>query len=448
MLNGKLFKQQKKNSRRPETSVLESETVSPEVSVVRRGFNAKDFISSLLHRNYRYFWIGALLSNIGTWLQMVALGWLVLQLTDSAFYLGLTNFASLAPVFFFALFAGLAADRYDRRQLLIITQIIMMFFAFILGLLSSVEVISVPLVLIIVFISGIALAYNFPAWQAIVPDLVSKDDLLNAIALNSAQFNAARLIGPAIAGLILAKWGAVSCFYLNALSFIAVIIALYLIHPAPNPKIKKDSNQTFLKYSLSGIKYSYEHRLVGVLLISVGFISTCATPYTTLMPIYAKHILKVGASGYGFLLAASGLGAVLGGLLIAPLSHIFKKQALIKSGLMVLSISLSAFAFSRIFIISLFTLAVAGGSLLAVLSTMNTSLQMTVPNEIRGRIMSLYVLMFLGMMPFGSLIFGALAQIIGSPAAIFIGAVGCLLLDLLLIVRKDLILKVDSPENN
>jgi len=448
MLNGKSFKRQKSNSSRLATSVLESETVSPEFTVVKRGFNAKDFISSLLHRNYRYFWIGALLSNIGTWLQMVALGWLVLQLTNSAFYLGLTNFASLAPVFFFALFAGLAADRYDRRKLLIITQIIMMLFAFILGILSSVGIISVSLILIIVFISGIALAYNFPAWQAIVPDLVPRDDLLNAIALNSAQFNAARLIGPAIAGLILAKWGVISCFYLNGLSFVAVIIALCLIHPAPNPKIKKDSNQSFLKYSFSGIKYSIEHRLVGILLISVGFISTCATPYTTLMPIYAKHILKVGASGYGLLLAASGFGAVLGGLLIAPLSHVFQKQSLIKSGLFVLSFSLSLFAFSRIFVLSLIALAIAGGSLLAVLSTMNTSLQITVPNEIRGRIMSLYVLMFLGMMPFGSLIFGALAQIIGSPAAIFIGAVGCLFLSLVLTVRKELILKIDSPENN
>lgn len=444
MLARKFSTKQTKNTSPPETSIIESESVGPEVSVVQRGFSPRDFVSSLSHKNYRYFWIGALLSNIGTWLQMIALGWIVFEMTNSAFYLGLTNFASLAPVFFFAIFAGLAADGLDRRNLIIATQVVMMIFAFLLGLLSSLRINSISSVILIVFISGIALAFNFPAWQAIVPDLVPRKDLLNAIALNSAQFNAARLIGPAIAGMILASWGATSCFYLNGLSFLAVILALALIKPKPNPRTRKESNESVWVYSLSGIKYAKDHLLVTVLLISVGLLSICATPYTTLMPIYAKDILRVGAKGYGFLLAASGLGAVLGGFLIAPLSRLAKKQTLIKAGIIILSIFLLVFAFSRSFVLSMAALAIVGGSLLAVLSTINTALQTSIPNEIRGRIMSLYVLMFLGIMPFGSLIFGSLAELISSPLAIAIGVIGCILLDLVLITQRDLIGDIDG----
>lgn len=427
-----------------ETGIIESETVTPEASVVKRGFEPRDSISALYYRNYRYFWFGALLSNVGTWLQLVAVGWVVLQITNSAFYLGLSNFASLAPVFVFALFAGLAADRFDRRKLIIVTQVIMMIFAFILGLFSSLHIMTVYSIIIIIFASGIALAFNFPSWQAIVPDLVPKKDLLNAIALNSAQFNAARLIGPAVAGLILATWGATSCFYLNAASFLAVIAALALIQPDPNPRTKRESDETIWQYATSGIRYAKDDHLVAILLLSVGLISICATPYTTLMPIYAKSILKVGARGYGFLLAASGLGAVLGGFLIAPLSGYTKKQTVIKSGVVLLTIALLIFAFSKSFVVSMIALAIVGGSVLGILSTMNSALQTRVPNKIRGRIMSLYVLMFLGMMPFGSLIFGTLAHALTSPIAIGIGAMGCLFLGLILVANPALIKDIDS----
>ncbi len=221
-------------------------------------------------------------------------------------------------------------------------------------------------------------------------------------------------------------------------------MALALIHPKPSPQIKKESRETIWQYSLSGIKYAKNHLLVTILLLSVGLISILATPYTTLMPIYAKKILKVGAWGYGFLLAASGLGAMLGGFLVGPLSRYANKQTLIKSGIIVLSVFLLVFAFSKSFFLSMIALAVVGGSLLAAVSTMNTALQITVPNEIRGRIMSLYVLMFLGMMPFGSLIFGSLAQVLTSPIAISIGAIGCFLLGLLLTMNPALIKDIDS----
>ena len=436
----------RKNDTAPssEPSVLESETVGPEISVVERGFEPRDLISSLYHRDYRYFCFGALLSNIGTWLQMIALGWLVLQMTNSAFYLGLTNFASLAAVFFFAIFAGLAADRFDRRKLIIVTQVIMMIFALMLGAFTSLNIIRIYSIVLIVFTSGIALAFNFPAWQAIVPDLVPKKDLLNAISLNSAQFNAARLVGPAIAGLILAVWGPASCFYLNGLSFLAVIVALTLIRAKPNPKTKKASHESIWDYTVSGIKYAKNHLSVAVLLVSVGLISILGTPYTTLMPIYARHILKVGPQGYGFLLAAGGLGAVLGAFVLAPLSRFAKKQTLIRAGIITLSLFLAIFAFSRSFILSLTSLAIIGGSLLAVLSTVNTSLQTTVPNEIRGRIMSLYVLMYLGLMPFGSLIFGSLAHALTSPIAISIGAIGCFILGSVLTVNNGLLADIDA----
>ncbi len=443
MLNKKRASQKRISSSRPEASELESDTVGPTTAVIKQGLQARDFISSLYHRDYRYFWFGALFSNIGTWLQIVALGWLVLKLTNSAFYLGLVSFATLAPVFFFAIPAGLAADMYDRRRLIIATQAIMMFFALLLGVLTSLEVIAVFSIVVIVLTSGIALAFNFPAWQAIVPDLVPKDDLLNGIALNSAQFNAARLVGPAFAGLILAAWGVASCFYANGWSFLTVIIALSLIQPKPNPQVKKGANETIWQYSLSGVRYAKNHVQVAVLLLSVGLVSVLGTPYTTLMPIYAQDILKVGPQGYGFLLATSGLGAVVGGFLVGPLSRLANKQVLIKSGVLMLSISLLIFAFSKSFVLSLIALAVIGGALLAAVSTINTSLQLTVPNEIRGRIMSLYVLMFLGMMPFGSLIFGSLAEALTSPLSITIGAVGCMLWGLILVGYPSLLEGVD-----
>lgn len=427
----------------PEASILESDTVGPRASVIGQGFHPKDFISSLYHKDYCLFWFGALFSNVGTWLQIIGLGWLVLDLTNSPFYLGLANFATLAPVFFFAILAGLAADRFDRRRLIIVTQAIMMVFALVLGIFTSMEIIGVSTIIIIVFASGIALAFNFPAWQAIVPDLVPKEDLLNAIALNSAQFNAARLVGPALAGLVLASWGIASCFYINSLSFLAVILALTLIRPKPNPTFGKDGNETFWQYSLSGINYARNHLPVMILLISVGIISVLGTPYTTLMPIYAKDILRVGASGLGFLLAASGLGAVVGGFIVGPLSRYTTKQFIIKSGVIILSIFVIIFAFSKSFIVSLISLTIIGGALLAAVSTMNTSLQINVPNEIRGRIMSLYVLMFLGMMPFGSLIVGSLADVLSSPIAISIGAIGCLLWGVILIAYPALLKDID-----
>jgi MFS family permease len=315
----------------------------------------------------------------------------------------------------------------------------MMIFALILGIITSLRIATVHSISLIVFASGIALAFNFPSWQAIVPDLVPKKDLLNAISLNSAQFNAARLIGPAIAGVILAAWGVASCFYLNSLSFLAVIFALTLIRPNPNPKTKREADESIWKYTVSGIKYAKNHLAVAVLLLSVGLISILGTPYTTLMPIYARNILKVGPKGYGFLLAAGGLGAVLGAFFVAPLSRYAKKQTLIKAGIIILSTFLLIFAFSKSFILSMMALAIVGGSLLAVLSTINTSLQTSVPNEIRGRIMSLYVLMYLGLMPFGSLIFGSLAHILTSPIAISIGAIGCLMLGFVLIINHTLI---------
>lgn len=436
-------KKQNNNTSPPETSILESDTVGPPISISRQAFQPQDFVASLYHRDYRYFWFGALFSSVGTWLQIVALGWLVLELTDSPFYLGLTSFATLAPVFFFSIIAGLAADRYNRRKLIIITQTIMMVFAFILALLVTLKIITLFLIILIVFISGIALAFNFPAWQAIVPDLVPKKDLLNAIALNSAQFNAARFVGPALAGLILAVWGVASCFYFNSLSFLTVILALAFIYPKPGPQVGKEDNETIWHYSLSGIRYAKNNLLVTVLLVSVGLISILATPYTTLMPIYAKSILEVGPRGYGLLLASSGLGAVMGGFLVGPFSRYVSKQAIIKSGIIFLSVFLLVFAFSKSFVVSLIALAIVGGALLAAVSTMNTCLQTIVPNEIRGRIMSLYVLMFLGMMPIGSLIFGSLAQALTSPLALSIGAIGCLLWGLILIARPSLIRDID-----
>lgn len=430
-------------NKKPDTGSIEAETAIPEPSLVRKRLkDIKDIFAALTHRDYRYFWAGAFLSSIGTWLQLVALGWLVYQISDSAFILGLVNFAMLGPIFFFSIPAGVAADRYDRRQLIIWTQVVMMAAAFILGAFTTLKIASIPAIIIINLVGGVALAFNFPPWQAIVPDLVPRKDLLNAIALNSAQFNTARLVGPAIAGIMLANWGAASCFYLNGISYITVIIALLIIRPHPNPRKVREKGQTMFAYITSGVKYAKDNLVVGILLLSTALITLFTTAYIALMPIFAKDILKVGAQGYGALLAAGGLGAAIGALIVSYLTRILRNQMIIKGGTIVLSLLLIAFAYSHSFTLSLILLAGVGASFLATLSTINTSIQTIVPNEIRGRIMSLYVLAFLGLMPFSSLIFGWVAQIINAPISIIIGAGSCLLIGLVLIFRPALLKEV------
>ncbi|PIY38041.1 MFS transporter, partial [Candidatus Aquicultor secundus] len=286
------------NDRLTETEVLETEAASPEAALIEKGTRRWSLFSSLRYAEYRYLWSGALLSNIGTWIQSVALGLFVFQLTHSEFTLGLVNFSSSIPTLFLALVGGIVADRYQRRSLIIVTQVVQMLLALTLGILISLHTANVANIIIISLVTGIASSFGFPAWLSLIPELVPKKDLLNAVALNSAQFNVARLIGPAIAGFIISLLGVAASFYINSLSFLAVIIALLLIKPPPI-KIRKSEVSVWKNFT-EGINYAKEHTSAAVLLICVGTLTTFGMSHTTLMPVYAIDILKTGARGLGY----------------------------------------------------------------------------------------------------------------------------------------------------
>lgn len=419
-----------------QTEIIEAETTSPETAIIETTRRGRLFIS-LRYPEYRYLWSGAFLSNIGTWIQSVALGWFVFQVTNSEFSLGLVNFTSSLPTFFLALVGGVIADKYERRSLLILSQIILMVLAFALGLLVSLKVANILIILAISLAAGIASSFNFPAWQALIPELVPRKDLMNAVALNSAQFNAARLVGPAVAGIIIAKLGVAPSFYINALSFLAVIFALVLIKPRPIERAKVSGN--IWQNLISGINYARSDTSIAMLLVSLSILSIFGMSHTVLMPVFARDILKVGPGGLGYLMAASGFGAVLGALIVAGLSHSVQRKTLIKFSILSYSIFLLIFALSKEFILSIIMQAGIGVSFLISVSATNTSLQAAVPTEIRGRIMSLFVWCFIGLAPIGSFFIGSIAKLLGSPTAVAIGAFILMLTSIILFVRRDLL---------
>lgn len=394
--------------------IAETPEVAETLSAFRRTF------VSLYHRDFQLFWIGAWLSNIGTWLQTIALGWLVLQMTNSSLYLGLVNFASSVPVFVLSFAAGIYADRHNKRGIIIVAQIIAMTLAFILGALITLKAQTVSSILAISFIGGIAFALSFPAWQAIISEIVPRKDLLNAIALNSAQLHAARLLGPALAGFVIAAYGMAAPFYINGVSFLAVIFALLFINYRYQPRESKHSSWAEFK---EGFQYAWKNKVVLYLLLGVGVLSIFGLSfYSVLMPVFARDILRGGPQTLGFLMGANGFGALVGAVTVAYISHFVRRSQLIKYGMLVFSLSVILFAFSRSFFLSLLVLVSAGFAFLMVNSTINTTLQSIVPHRMRGRVMSFFVWMLMGQMPLGSLLAGSLAHYVGAPLTVALGA--------------------------
>lgn len=377
---------------------------------------------SLSNRNYRIFWTGSLLSNIGSWMQTVAQGWLVLQLTNSAFLLGVVGFTGMVPVLVFSLVGGVYADRFDRRRLLMATQTALMVLAFILGLLVTTGVIAVWHVLVLSLLSGIANALSMPAYQAMVQDLVGRDDLMNAIALNSVQFNLSRVIGPAAAGLALGEIGIAGCFYLNALSFLAVIVALARIEFPHRVPAQRPTGSVW-ESVIEGMRYVWTNRIILYLLSIVAAMSLWGMPYMTLLPVFARDILHRGAEELGYLMSSSGVGAVLGALILARLGDFSFKGRMVIAGGFLFALSVFGFAMSRSYPLSLVFLLMAGWSLVSCVAVINTLIQKLVPAQVRGRVMSMYALAFLGLMPIGNLIAGTLAHFLGAPTGLAIGGV-------------------------
>lgn len=366
---------------------------------------------------------------MGTWLQTVAQSWLVFQLTNSAFLLGFVGFLSSIPVLLFSLLGGVLADRLSKRNILIVTQTLFMLLAFLLAGLTQFKLITANQIMLIAFLNGVVMAFDAPSRQAMVVELVGKAHLPNAIALNSVSFNSSRIIGPALAGILVASIGMSGCFYLNGVSFLAVILALFLIKI--NLSRRQDKAKSAWKDLKEGLIFVANHKLILSLIYLVGIVSLFGVAYIILMPVFANDVLGVGVKGLAVLTASSGFGALLGALLLARLGDFRSKGRFIFWDIQIFCFSLILFSLSKSYPLSVIALIFTGGSSVSAIALVNTLLQTKVADEFRGRVMSVFMLTFAGILPFGNLIAGSLAQALGAPAAVLISSLICLVLFLM-----------------
>ena len=396
----------------PSPAAPEPDSSSP--GVLRR------VAAAFAYRDFRVLWFGAFTSSVGTWMQAVAQSWLVLTLTGSALFLGLDAFLGQLPIMLFSLIGGVVADRRDRRSLLLISQCVQMASAFALAGLVFADVVRIWHILCLSFISGCAQAFGGPAYQSLVPSLVQKKDLTNAIALNSIQFNLASVIGPMLAGIALATLGTVACFTLNGLSFLAVIVALLslrVVHTAPT------TSQPLLRELRGGISYVWNELTLSAL-TTLAFATTfLGMSLRTLLPLFAKDVFHGGVREYSQMMVFVGAGAVAGALVVAALGRLKRmgRTALIVQ--VVYGVLILGFAASRTVWLSDALLFLAGSALMVVFSSVTSLVQLIVPNEMRGRVMSIYMLAFRGGMPLGSLTAGYFANVFSAPAVLAVNGV-------------------------
>jgi MFS family permease len=372
-------------------------------------------IRALRNPNFRLFWSGNFLSNIGTWMQNVAQGWLVLTLTNSAFWLGVVAFAGAIPFLVFTLFGGVVADRFNKRRLLLITQSAMMLQAFAMALLSYLKIITVWEVVVLAFLNGMAMAMNAPSYQALVPRLVPREDLTNAIALNSAQFNMSRILGPTLGGYAMALVGVAGNFFLNGLSFLAVLWALTRIR---YPEQEQSHYPGFFRSLREGFSYVRGNKQMRVLLWMTGAASLLGIPFITFIPYFVRMQLHRGETGLGWLLAASGAGAVLGAVTVAALGKLRHRGAVVTFGGVTFFSVIIAFCYSHVFVLSQCLLLVEGYSAILMISSFNVAIQHLSSDQMRGRVMSIYATCFLGLPPLGSLLAGEMSRHIPTPHAL------------------------------
>ena len=372
-------------------------------------------VRALRNPNFRLFWSGNFTSNIGTWMQNVAQGWLVLLLTNSAFWLGVVGFAGSIPFLFFTLFGGVIADRVDKRRLLLVTQTVMMVLAFLLALLAWLKVITVWEVAAIAFMNGMAMAMNAPSYQALVPRLVKREDLTNAIALNSAQFNMSRILGPTLGGYAMALFGVAGNFFLNGVSFLAVLWALTRIRYPVEPMPREESMWASLQ---GGFAYLRSEPQMLVLLWMTAAASLLGIPFLTFIPYFAKVQLHSGESGLGWLMAASGFGAVLGAMTVATLGVIRHRGVVVTVCGVLFFSSIIGFSYSHSFGLSQCLGFVEGYNGILMISCFNVSIQHLSSDEMRGRVMSIYATSFLGLPPLGALLAGELSRHIATGHAL------------------------------
>jgi MFS family permease len=432
----------------------EADVEAPPGQVVRHGGTFESF----KHRDFTLFWSGAFVSNVGTWMQNVVLSLVVYSFRRSETDLGLVSFAQGIPVLFLAIWAGSLADRLDRKRLIIATQVVLMVQAAMLGWLymtgqlsSAAPVSALVWVVGLSLLLGVMSALSFPAWQSVIPDLVPRRSLLNAIALNSAQFQSARMLGPLVASaLLLVGLRADGIFYVNAASFVFVIAALWVVRLRPSdrahPHGVEESGWTRLT---AGIRYARENRTVGTIVLSTAILTLFGMGYVVLIPAVADKVLgfhEVVARDRvaSYIYAANGFGAVISALLVASLPPSVRRENLMRYSLLAMALLLLAFSASRTLPLILIASACAGAALLTTNALANTSIQATVPNHLRGRVMSLFVMSFMGLMPVAGLLIGPIAEKVGTMTAIAGSATLLLLWALVLLVRPGM-LGLDKP---
>jgi MFS family permease len=376
-------------------------------------------LRSLRHRNYRLFFGGQLISLSGTWMQTVAQSWLVYRLTGSAALLGIVGFSSQVPTLLLSPAGGLVADRFDRRLTLVATQVASMLLAFALALLTLTGRVTVPWILVLAAMLGATNGFDIPVRQAFAVDMVGRDDLVNAIALNSSIFNGARVVGPAIAGLLVARIGEGWCFFVNAVSYLAVIAGLLAMRAVPARA--RAAPRSPLESLREGFGYVARTRPIRALLLLLGLISFVAMPYAVLMPVFATDILHGGAKTLGGLMSASGIGALAGAAVLASRTSLNGLGRFVAFAAAALGAAMIAFSLSRTVALSALLLVPVGFFLMSQMGSTNTLIQTFTPDELRGRVMSVYAMMFMGMAPLGSLAAGAAAARFGAPATVVAG---------------------------
>ena len=398
---------------------------------------------ALSHRNFRLFWGGQCISLIGTWMQSIGQSWLVLELTHSAFKLGIVTAMQFLPMMIFSIFAGTFVDRFSKRKILLITQTSMMILAGILAVLTGFKAVQYWHVLLLALLSGFVNAIDIPTRQTYFIELVGKEDLMNAIALNSTVFNLARIIGPALAGIVIGLFGITACFYINAISFIAVLIGIWRIDILLSP-IHISKSKINLKCILQDVKegliYISERPIICFPLVLLGVISTFVMNFNILVPIYAQENLLQGSEGYGFLMTFLGIGSFLGALMLVAKSRGGPKVWILLSGAFGMSLFTIIMGLGNVYILACILLAIIGVCLIVFTASVNSIIQLNSEDNMRGRVMSVYTLVLWGFTPIGSLFVGRIAESVGAPLCLIIcgviGVVATIIISRLLLTNK------------
>lgn len=413
-------------------------TAAPDVTAATPESGSRRF-SALRNRNFALLWIGSVISNSGSWMQIVAQGWLVYQMTDSPVYLGIVGMARALPMMVLPPMGGVVADRVPRLKLLKVTQNLSLLLALLLAVLVSTDLIQIWQIIVLSFLSGAVNAFDQPTRQALLPDLVRPADMTNAIALNSAAWQGAALFGPTLAGATIALFGLAAAFYANAASFLAVVIALYLMRDVPeHSPHRRGGKRGFFDDLLEGLNYVRATRLIATLLILSAVTNIFGRSFQQLLPVFARDVLGVGESGLGLLMAAPGAGTLVGAIAIGAMGDIRRKGVVLFVTMLLFGALLVLFCVSRSFLLSLVLLTLAGAMIITFSSMLMTMLQLSAPGAMRGRVMSLVTVTMQGFAPLGALITGAVATAVGTPTAVALSA--------LIVAAAALIASVAAPD--